>query len=120
MSWRGLLVALLLVPSVHAEEAAPDALVKRVSDEVILAIRQQKDARSLVEAKILPHFDARAALRLRTHDRGQGRGERRYRCDRSERAALTATEIRASEVGWYCYFLSPSRGANLRAVPFMQ
>jgi phospholipid transport system substrate-binding protein len=61
MSWRGLLIALLLVPSAHAEEAAPDALVKRVSDDVILAIRQQKDTRSVVQAKVLPHFDARRA-----------------------------------------------------------
>jgi phospholipid transport system substrate-binding protein len=56
----GFLAALVTAPAV-ADEIAPDALMKRVSDEVIVAIRQQKDTRSVVQAKILPHFDARRA-----------------------------------------------------------
>jgi phospholipid transport system substrate-binding protein len=53
------LIGALLVAPAFAEDAAPDALMKRVSDEVTLAIRQQKDVRGVVEAKILPHVDAR-------------------------------------------------------------
>jgi len=63
-----LIGALLLSPA-FAEDAAPDALMKRVSDEVIVAIRQQKDARSVVEAKVLPHIDTRRVTQsaLGTH-----------------------------------------------------
>ncbi|HEX4798437.1 MAG TPA: ABC transporter substrate-binding protein [Burkholderiales bacterium] len=56
---------LLAAPASFAEELAPDALVKTISEEVIAAIRHDKDIQagnpkkiaSLVEAKILPHFD---------------------------------------------------------------
>lgn len=66
---RLLLIFALLMPPAFAQEAAPDALVKRVSDDVISAIRQDKDVqagnaakvRGLVEAKVLPHFDSRRA-----------------------------------------------------------
>jgi phospholipid transport system substrate-binding protein len=63
------LIGALLVSPAFAEDAAPDALIKRVSDEVILAIRQQKDARSVVEAKVLPHIDTRRVTQsaLGTH-----------------------------------------------------
>jgi phospholipid transport system substrate-binding protein len=53
------------MPLAFAEETAPDALVKSISEEVIAALRQDRgpqagDTRQiaeLVEAKILPHFD---------------------------------------------------------------
>jgi phospholipid transport system substrate-binding protein len=59
-------------PLVLAQELAPDALVKRISDEVIAAIRQDTELQagnpakihSLVEAKVLPHFDFRRATQL--------------------------------------------------------
>lgn len=51
--------------AVLAEDLAPDAQVKKISDEVIAIIKQDKDIRSgnqtklneLVDAKVLPHFD---------------------------------------------------------------
>jgi len=51
--------------AVSAEDLAPDAQVKKISDEVIAIIKQDKDIRSgnqtklneLVDAKVLPHFD---------------------------------------------------------------
>ena len=51
--------------SVSAQELAPDALVKTISDEVIGIIKQDKDIRAgnqekindLVDAKVLPHFN---------------------------------------------------------------
>jgi phospholipid transport system substrate-binding protein len=51
--------ALLLaaVPIVLAQELAPDQLMRTLSDEVIASIRQDKDIGTVVEAKILPHFD---------------------------------------------------------------
>ena len=51
--------------AVAAQDPAPDALVKKISDEVIGIIKQDKDIQSgnhkkineLVEAKVLPHFN---------------------------------------------------------------
>ena len=48
-----------------AQDVAPDALVKSISDDVIGIVKQDKDIKSgnrkkineLVEAKVLPHFD---------------------------------------------------------------
>ena len=57
-------IATATVP-VHAEELAPDALIKNVSNEVLTIVRQDKDIQSgntqrviqLVEQKVLPHFN---------------------------------------------------------------
>lgn len=51
--------------AVAAQDLAPDALVKKISDEVIEIIKQDKDIRAgnqkkineLVDAKVLPHFN---------------------------------------------------------------
>lgn len=55
----------LLAGSVFADDEAPDALVKRVTDDVLNIVRNDKDIQSgnskkavaLVEAKVLPHFN---------------------------------------------------------------
>ena len=67
-----LAVGLLLPVVVFAQELAPDVLVKRISEEVIASIRQDKDVQAgdaakisaLVEAKIFPHFDFRRTTQL--------------------------------------------------------
>ena len=54
----------LLTVSVGAQELAPDALIKSISDDVIGIIKQDKDIKAgdrkkindLVDAKVLPHF----------------------------------------------------------------
>jgi phospholipid transport system substrate-binding protein len=60
-----LLLPLALIASpVHAQEA-PDALVKRVAEDVLVSIRADKDlqtgnaakVKQLIEAKLAPHFD---------------------------------------------------------------
>ena len=56
--------SLLLSPGALAQQMAPDALVKSVTDEVLDIIRKDKDikagstkrATELVEQKVLPHF----------------------------------------------------------------
>ena len=63
------LVLALAAPTSPAEELTPDALVKTISLEVLAAIRQDKDIQpkkiaSLVEAKILPHFDFAHTTRI--------------------------------------------------------
>jgi phospholipid transport system substrate-binding protein len=59
------LALLLFAPFALAQEIAPDALVKSVSQEVLDIIRKDKDIQSgntkktidLIESKVLPHFD---------------------------------------------------------------
>jgi phospholipid transport system substrate-binding protein len=66
------LVLALAAPASSAEDLTPDALVKTISLEVLAAIRQDKDIQagnpkriaSLVEAKILPHFDFAHTTRI--------------------------------------------------------
>ena len=63
-----LLVALcvsLFVTPLWAQNLAPDALVKKISDEVISIVKQNKDSQSgnqkkvndMVDAKVLPYFN---------------------------------------------------------------
>jgi phospholipid transport system substrate-binding protein len=60
-----LLCLSLFATAVGAQDVAPDVLVKRISNEVIGIIKQDKDIKAgnrakinaLVEAKVLPHFD---------------------------------------------------------------
>ena len=55
----------LLCSSAFAQEDSPDALIKKVTDDVLTIVRQDKDIQSgntkkaidLVEAKVLPHFN---------------------------------------------------------------
>jgi phospholipid transport system substrate-binding protein len=61
-----------LVPVLALAQEAPDALVKRVTDEVLAIIKADKDLQSgnsskivqLAEAKVLPHFDFARMTRL--------------------------------------------------------
>ncbi len=76
------------LPLASAQEASPDAFVKGLSEDVIAAIRQDKDIQAgdadkisaLVEAKILPHFDFR-----RTTQVAMGVNWRRASADQQER-----------------------------------
>lgn len=60
------------VPASALAQEAPDALVKRVTDEVLAIIKADKDLQSgnsrkiaeLAEAKVLPHFDFTRMTRL--------------------------------------------------------
>jgi phospholipid transport system substrate-binding protein len=61
-----------LVPAIAAAQEAPDALVKRTTDEVLAIIRADKDIQKgdmrkiveLAEQKVLPHFDFERMTRL--------------------------------------------------------
>ena len=60
-----LLGLLMLCAPAFAQEDSPDALIKKVTDDVLTIVRQDKDIQSgntkkaiaLVEAKVLPHFN---------------------------------------------------------------
>ncbi|HEX5129754.1 MAG TPA: ABC transporter substrate-binding protein [Usitatibacter sp.] len=67
-----LAILAFLVPACAAAQEAPDALVKRVTDEVLTIIKSDKDLQAgnsrkvaeLAEAKVLPHFDFQRMTRL--------------------------------------------------------
>ena len=60
-----LLSLFLLCGSVSAQEGSPEALIRKVTDDVLTIVRQDKEIQSgntkkaidLVEAKVLPHFN---------------------------------------------------------------
>ena len=65
-SFFSLVLGLLVLCSLaFAQEDSPDALIKKVTDDVLTIVRQDKDIQSgntkkaieLVEAKVLPHFN---------------------------------------------------------------
>jgi phospholipid transport system substrate-binding protein len=71
--WIGVLPCLMFAASALAQSSeAPDALAKRVTDEVIAIIRADQDLQAgnkqkvleLVETKVLPHFDFSRMTRL--------------------------------------------------------
>jgi len=61
-----------LAPGVFAQDVAPDALAKKVTEEVLTLLRSDKDIQAgnkskvydLVEAKVLPHFNFARMTRL--------------------------------------------------------
>lgn len=69
---RFVLFAAALLPALALAQEAPDALVKRVTDEVLAIIKADKDLQTgnsrkiaeLAEAKVLPHFDFARMTRL--------------------------------------------------------
>jgi len=85
------------VPLASAQEASPDAFVKGLSEDVIAAIRQDKDIQAgdadkisrLVEARILPHFDFR-----RTTQVAMGVNWRRASADQQERLTSEFKRLR--------------------------
>ena len=60
-----ILGSLLLISSAFAQEDSPDTLIKKVTEEVLTIVRQDKDIQNgntrkaieLVEVKVLPHFN---------------------------------------------------------------
>jgi phospholipid transport system substrate-binding protein len=67
-----LMLAVACAPALAHAEEAPDALVKRVTDEVLAIIKADKDLQAgnprkvveLAEQKVLPHFDFTRMTRL--------------------------------------------------------
>src|SRR5260370_33917841 len=98
------LVLALTAPASPAEELTPDALVKTISTDVLAAIRQDKDIQagnpkkiaSLVEAKILPHFDFAHTTRIAMGANWRrASNEQREQLDREFKTLLVRTYYRA-------------------------
>jgi phospholipid transport system substrate-binding protein len=115
---RKLLVILATcVPLAAAAQEAPDALVKRVTDEVLAIIKSDKDLQagnpqkvvSLAEQKVLPHFDFTRMTRLAV-------GRNWAQANDAQKEALTK-EFRTMLVRTYSTSLSAYRNQTIEVMP---
>jgi phospholipid transport system substrate-binding protein len=114
---RLFLLAVALVPAFALAQEAPDALVKRVTDEVLAIIKADKDLQSgnsrkiaeLAEAKVLPHFDFPRMTRLAV-------GRSWQQASDAQKEALTK-EFRTLLVRTYSTSLSAYRNQTIEVKP---
>ena len=115
-----LIVALCLssfAAAATAQDLAPDALVKKISDEVIEIIKQDKDIQagekkkieSLVDAKVLPHFDFRRMTALALG--------RNWSKANAEQQKMLTSEFRAMLVRTYSSALSTYKNQVIEFKP---
>jgi phospholipid transport system substrate-binding protein len=106
-----------LLPFTASAQEAPDALVKRVTDEVLTIIKSDKDLQAgnirkvveLAEAKVLPHFDFARMTRLAV-------GRNWQQASDAQKEALTK-EFRTLLVRTYSTSLSAYRNQNIEVKP---
>lgn len=109
--------AAAFAPPGAAAQDAPDALVKRIADEVIAIVKSDKDLQAgnsakvvaLAEQKVLPHFDFTRMTRLAV-----GRGW--SQATPEQRTALTG-EFRTLLVRTYSNSLSQYRNQKIDVKP---
>jgi phospholipid transport system substrate-binding protein len=66
------LLLALLIPLAQAQQAAPDVLVKSITEEVVAILKKDKDIQAgdskkvadLIEAKVVPHFNFTRMTRI--------------------------------------------------------
>jgi len=110
-----LLVA--LVPALAFAQEGPDAMVKRISDEVLTIIKQDKDLQAgnsakvveLAEQKVLPHFDFTRMTRLAV-------GRNWAQASDAQKEALTK-EFRTMLVRTYSTSLTAYRNQTIEVKP---
>ncbi|HYC34886.1 MAG TPA: ABC transporter substrate-binding protein [Usitatibacter sp.] len=108
---------LALVPFAASAQEAPDAMVKRVTDEILTIVRADKDLQAgnqrkvveLAEAKVLPHFDFARMTRLAV-------GRNWQQATPEQREALTR-EFRTLLVRTYSSSLSAYRNQTIEVKP---
>ena len=111
------LIAMALVPALAAAEESPEALVKRVTDEVLAIIKSDKDLQSgnmtkvvqLAEQKVLPHFDFERMTRLAV-------GKNWRAADDAQRTSLV-NEFRTLLVRTYSSSLAAYRNQTIEVKP---
>jgi phospholipid transport system substrate-binding protein len=103
--------------AVWAQELAPDAQVKKITDEVIGIVKQDKDIRAgnqkkineLVDAKVLPHFNF-------SHMTALAVGRNWPKANAEQQKALT-TEFRTLLVRTYSSALTTYRNQEIEVKP---
>lgn len=112
-----LLAALAAVPAIHAQDMRPDALVEKITGEVLEAIRKDKKlqagdrdrALALAEEKILPHVDFRRMTQLAVG--------KAWRSATPEQQEALTREFRGMIVRTYSNALEAYRGQTLVVEP---
>ena len=112
-----LLILAACVPLAAAAQEAPDALVKRVTDEVLAIIKSDKDLQAgnsqkvvqLAEQKVLPHFDFTRMTRLAV-------GRNWQQANDAQKESLTK-EFRTLLVRTYSTSLSAYRNQTIEVKP---
>lgn len=106
-----------LVPALAAAQEGPDALVKRVTDEVLTIIKADKELQAgnprkvveLADAKVLPHFDFARMTRLAV-------GRNWQQASEPQREALVK-EFRTLLVRTYSTSLTAYRNQTIEVKP---
>jgi len=114
---RKILALIALVPAVAFAQEAPDALVKRVTDEVLAIIKADKELQGgntgkiaeLAEVKVLPHFDFARMTRLAV-------GRSWQQASEAQKEALVK-EFRTLLVRTYSTSLSAYRNQSIEVKP---
>jgi phospholipid transport system substrate-binding protein len=108
---------MLLALSVGAQDMKPDELVKKVTDDVMAAIKSDKQlaagdkqkALKLAEEKIIPHVDFEEATRLAVG--------RSWRQASPEQRKQLVTEFRRMLVRTYSNAISAYQGQTMKVMP---
>ncbi|MGE5096424.1 MAG: phospholipid-binding protein MlaC [Betaproteobacteria bacterium] len=111
------LLVLSLLPAAAFAQETPDALVKRIADEVLQIIRTDKDVASgnqrkvveLAEQKVLPHFDFTRMTRLAV-------GRNWSQASDAQKEALTK-EFRTMLVRTYSSSLTAYKNQTIQVKP---
>ncbi len=113
----GFLLALLGVPALAQTDLPPDALVRKITDEVLAAVKVDKDlqagdvkkALALAEQKVLPYVDFGESTRLAV-------GRPWAKATPAQREQLTR-EFRTMLVRIYSNSVDGYRGQTMRVMP---
>jgi phospholipid transport system substrate-binding protein len=111
------LLVLSLLPASAFAQDAPDALVKRIADEVLAVIKSDKDVAAgnprkvveVAEQKVLPHFDFTRMTRLAV-------GRNWNQASDAQKEALTK-EFRTMLVRTYSSSLTAYKNQNIEVKP---
>jgi len=115
--FRKLIMLLAFVPALAFAQETPDALVKRIADEVLAVIKSDKDVAAgnqqkvvaLAEQKVLPHFDFVRMTRLAV-------GRNWNQASDAQKEALTK-EFRTMLVRTYSASLTAYRNQTIEVKP---
>ena len=117
MRLPALLLALLFAAPAFAQDLGPEELVKRVTTDVLTAIKSdtqlqagdRKKALALAEQKVLPYVDFRQAAQLATGRAWQGATP--------EQQTRIADEFRSLLIRIYSNAIDVYRGQTMRVLP---
>ena len=113
----GLSIALLTLPALAQNNLSPEALVRKITNDVLETVRSDKalqagdreKALALAEQKVLPHIDFREAARLAVG--------RSWNSATPQQQDRLVAEFRAMLVRIYSNAIDTYRGQTLRVLP---